>query len=516
MNVTNDMQKEIFFTWNRRQSWAIVIILSLAFIVRVAGVNTEGLWLDEIMEIHTSLCSSLSDVRARIPGDKPPLVYLELYVLTKTGLSEILLRLPSVFAGVILVGLTMALARLLYPYNPTTYLAAGVLIAFSPLSVKLSREILPYSQAGACVAMVYYSGLCWWRGGRWYWLAWSCLFASLSVWFAFQSFAPLAALGLASVFGVKIHSKNHSNYWLRPALLAGILIMSAASTIPLLSGLWAKLSDKPPWTAPPLNWSTLGFFLQKLSAGYDGSKPNSIWILFIVFALGEVLCILFRQENFISRLVFLFWLFGGLILLYGLARFQKHWIASRYLIFFISPLIIFVAGFSCRIPTFLWRQQSGRLVSYGLIVLLIVGSMPTLVSSYHSRPDFRGLAIQLAEQALPNDLVLFQHAYDEYCYAYYQMHRINDAPVSTYYQKTFPDDICPDFMERVARSKRLWIPEHVYDAYPVRPEVRAFFVGDHFNVAQGEPIPFHIETPENCLEILAPEFQPTTNRTTGF
>lgn len=127
----------------RREPSALLIILLLALLMRVAPIN-QPLWFDEAytawltrMPLREMLTATLDDVHG-------PLWYLIAGASVRVfGVTELALRLPSLVLGMLAVWLTYRLARELLGHQ-TALVAAGIM-AFNPLAVYHSGESRMYS-----------------------------------------------------------------------------------------------------------------------------------------------------------------------------------------------------------------------------------------------------------------------------------------------------------------------------------------------------------------------------------
>ena len=119
-------------------------ILLLAFLLRLWKASGTFLNLDEAMHFLAANRPSLSEAyRASLGLAHPPLLILLLNVWRRLGTSELVLRLPSVFAGTIFCWILFKwLTRLLGPVSGYVGL---ILVAFLPPFVELSSEIRQYA-----------------------------------------------------------------------------------------------------------------------------------------------------------------------------------------------------------------------------------------------------------------------------------------------------------------------------------------------------------------------------------
>jgi uncharacterized membrane protein len=122
------------------QVWFLPCLLILAAALRIFMLEQDSLWNDELNQVlfgNGSLTHTLS-------APAPPIDYLITHVMVHyVGMSEGILRLPSVLWGVLSVLTIYQLAQYLFD-KPTARLSA-ILLAITPLAVQYSREVRYYS-----------------------------------------------------------------------------------------------------------------------------------------------------------------------------------------------------------------------------------------------------------------------------------------------------------------------------------------------------------------------------------
>lgn len=135
----------------------IILILILSFIVRLINLN-QSLWLDESIEILAAKNISIFKLLTQYAiGDfHPPLYHLLLKFWGSIfGWSEISMRLPSVFFGILTVYFVYLIGKKLF--GGKYGLASATVMAVSPLAVYYSQEARMYSLATVAVtASVYF------------------------------------------------------------------------------------------------------------------------------------------------------------------------------------------------------------------------------------------------------------------------------------------------------------------------------------------------------------------------
>jgi mannosyltransferase len=130
-----------------------LLLLLIAFAVRVLSLNQQSLWFDEGWSWHLAKMP-LSDMALTTAGDRsPPLYYALLHMwIALAGESEFAMRFISVLADVATVALVIALARLLTCSRGAAF-AAGVLYALNPFAIWYAQEVRQYALVAAlCTA----------------------------------------------------------------------------------------------------------------------------------------------------------------------------------------------------------------------------------------------------------------------------------------------------------------------------------------------------------------------------
>lgn len=487
-------------------------LLVAAAVMRLIGINAEGFWFDEVMQVVRASDSTFTGLWSRIPADKPPLAFYTLWPLARVSLAESWLRLPSLLAGIASVGMIgllarSAVSRSLGGLGSAAVIAALVLAVVSPLSVKLSREVLPYSAATAWVCLAYLAAL-WARaspqatrnGGAILLVATA---TALAVWTSYQAVAALVPLGLVALaWALHEPAGGNGRDGRRTALsIAAAVLLGALSAAPLLVRLLANPLPETQWAAGPFWTDSLPLVLGGLSAGFDGAPSNPIWAAFSVLVAIGAFSAWTSQPRNDAAVALLAWLGLGLALLVGSGYAQEHWIAVRYLLFFVPPWLVLCALGAAQAAHWLRGDDvRARWIVAGCTAVLVIFSLPTLVATHSSRPDHRGLAIAIAARAQPGDMVVFQNRLDEVPYLHYRRILSSTAPSSVSVQ--LGDRENPALGERLRSASRVWVPELVYHWTPMRGEVRAFFLpADRESIRRGE-VPLRSVSPEAAAAAL--------------
>lgn len=138
----------------------LAVITLLAFALRVYRIDVASLWADEGYSVWVSAKPSLSTIWrwTRLLDARPPLYYMLLHFWMKIGDSEGILRLFSAICGTLTVPVVFGIGCILG--GRAAGLISALLLAVSPVSVHFSQEARMYSllPLAASVSML---GLAW-------------------------------------------------------------------------------------------------------------------------------------------------------------------------------------------------------------------------------------------------------------------------------------------------------------------------------------------------------------------
>lgn len=139
----------------RRIPWGLILLIWLAFALRVWRLDVQSLWYDEGYSFYLGAYLPLDEALDLTMRDiVPPLYYLLLRVWSPlTGTSEYALRALSVFFGVVAVALAARIAReLVFLSRPESRetearwagLLGAALVAIAPVFIWLSQDARMY------------------------------------------------------------------------------------------------------------------------------------------------------------------------------------------------------------------------------------------------------------------------------------------------------------------------------------------------------------------------------------
>jgi mannosyltransferase len=366
---------------------AILAILLLSFIIRLAGLNAQSIWRDEADSLRFAGSPALLTQMLTEPGHNGPLYYVLLrgwLGLVGPGLTAA--RLFSALWGTLTVALVYAVGRRLFTVSVAAL--AALLAGVSPYLVWYSQEARMYAPAlavGLLALRLLLAALK--RGGAGRWLIY-VLSAGLSLYLhlAAALLIPvhilaglltrrrliyLAALGLLLTAGPLLS-------WIIPFLLHPIVIGRApARPADMFAGLLLALTAGPSglfslWTALP------GLFLALAGAALAPAgerRPVGLALAWVLLPLAGLALLALRLPVF----------------------------SERYLIF-VAPAFCLLAARGVAALGARWRALAGLTLTATLVVC---GAGLWAQLTQPIKPDFRSAAALYRAERQPGDIVLF-------------------------------------------------------------------------------------------------------------
>ena len=133
-----------------------LVIFFLGLILRVLAANQHDFWFDEAYTYFSSSPPLPDLIQIALADNNPPIYYLLIHFILKLGSSELVLRAPSVIAGLATIFMTYVLAKAFLKKRGLALVSAA-LVASSPLAIYLSTEARPHSLAILLVTVALYS-----------------------------------------------------------------------------------------------------------------------------------------------------------------------------------------------------------------------------------------------------------------------------------------------------------------------------------------------------------------------
>jgi len=387
----------------------LLVILLLAFGVRIGGLTAQSMWRDEVDAIRFAQTSPQTLIGYFTqPGWNGPLFYLLLRPwLEVAGQGEFSARFFSLVFGTLSVALVYHLGRRWF--SPEVGGMAALWMALSPYMVWYSQELKMYALLCTLVPALF---ACYDRalecGG---WPRWTA--AVLLSWITMTTHI-IAALTLPALAGLALRPTARSKVGL-PVLG----IMAAPGLIIL------------PWIAPLL--------IQGQNIGHRFVPLNTmVWIMLQAFSRGVTVI-----GDVWPMVVAVFGLLAGTMLWprpRATADAQTGWRIAGLWIWLLLPLIgLYIIAL--RVPLFvdryliwigpafyilvargvaeLWARSRRGAAAFILLtgMFFVLGLWTQTANPIKS--DFRAAAAFVREHRRPNELVMFHISYIRYTFEYY-------------------------------------------------------------------------------------------------
>lgn len=387
-----------------RQLGVAVVILLLAFGLRVWDLGAASLWADEATSAwwaNASFDDFISDRVLPRGGNQLPLHIASLRLFPTN--NEFLLRFPSVAASVMAIAAFMTLVRHIHR-DRSMALVAGLLIATNPLHVWLSRAARPYAYFFAAVVLVSFFFLLIVQGKRTraVWIGFVVSSALVYLTHYFALFLPVAQYLLFGLYLRRLRGL------LRPWLLAqtaaglGLLILWGAQ---ILYGNPGGIGIA--WIPEP-GLADIPLTIANLLIGY--TRPASWFILVgllcasagLVLGIGHTL-----QTRSIANTFWLLLATVPLIAIFIASKVLHPLYVDRYFAEAqIGVIVLMLIG---------WWQISRPHRRYFLVTLVIMGGLlsvwQTVLSGEHEREDWRAAVDFMASDTRVGDGFVLEDPY---------------------------------------------------------------------------------------------------------
>ena len=404
-----------------QKRWLLLIVILLAFALRVYHLDTQSIWYDEGLSIQLAQQDPAQTIALSAMTDHPPLHTLLLGAWMRVaGESDFVVRYLSVFCGVLVVALTYLLGK---RYDERTGLIAAGLMAIAPLAVYYSQETRGYMLLTALILSATLAALRLISGDRrkriWFAYIASMTLALYTHYFAAFAWAAINVGWLVAVL-IAPHpalsppgrGQGEGRFkFLGLWILAQVIIL--ACFLPWLPNALAQAGSNATYFPGRVTWDTVfGETWRAFSVGEwgDMSLVGWLWLALIVFGVVASL-VIHRDARKRSTVIFsLALLIIPLVLMSGLAWLKPKF-APRYLLPSL-PAFITLASVGVTILIDGTKTRYCRWASIGVVLSLALplASIGSLIQLYTdpalARPDVRSVVqyIQSAEQ--PTDAIL--------------------------------------------------------------------------------------------------------------
>lgn len=375
---------------------ATVIILQIAYSLRVFGLTSESLWIDEGYSLALSTRSVCEIVRGAAADQHPPLYYLLLHFWLLPGRSVFHLRYLSVLIGVLSVAAVAAMGK--STLGQRVGIISTALAALSPMHIWYSQEARMY------ILLLLFTTLS--AYGTWQFFknranAWKLLFGGSILALYTHYFAVFIIMfeNLVALIWGLIRKNGRSLFeW------SAIQVLTLALFTPWLPiALHQAIHHQMNWIGPLTIgkiYSTLSWMVLGNSHAQQGAYALlfGIVVIAIVWAAQNSL----RKENR-SSFVFLGLWFAlplGIIMLISLwyPIFQ-----SKQCLILLPPLLLLIASAITELP---------KTLRWLLVAILCFSTITSLYSLYttNTKHGWREAAVYIEDNYQTGDILYFNPA----------------------------------------------------------------------------------------------------------
>ena len=503
-----------------RFDWLLVGIVVIAAVLRIATINTRGLWLDEAVTVDQTTRSLVAAIFTQVGGTHPPLFHILMhYWIGAFGLSEVALRSFGLLFGMLAIPAAYWAVRVLYTRRAG--LIAALLLAISPYHIWYSQEARMYSMMMFFgLLSVGFLALAIERNRARYWLGYfvaTLLGLFTHYFFAFLVIGQVLYFFLYEVIGTEVslgrREARRASLWhpwrvfsdvpqLAPwlgvnavmgaALLAwvewAVFFPPDNELSPLLksvSNAGLGYGQLPPSFA--VRFNDVGAMIVELVGGFHPSPVMftlvAMWPLSIyaVLSLFDYLCAMRR------RTTLLVWSASGILLVWAIGQWQGQVLASRYAMALVAPLVVLAARLLSRMP----RRMLSGVLTVAVVVSLVAWTDQSFDPANEMRYDNREAITTIVDAYKPGDVVIYEPFYVDVIFNYYLPKSIPSYGFPQYglYGRLRNDKVQlgQDLDRVVGPSRRVWVFLSFQDVSNIRGDAyntTMWFVRNGFRVKQ--------------------------------
>jgi 4-amino-4-deoxy-L-arabinose transferase-like glycosyltransferase len=381
------------------------------------------------------------------------------------GSSEVAVRFPTVFAGILLVPLVYALGRLIFPRRPEVALIGAMLAAVNPSLIWDAQDahlyaFLTLTALGSFIAFLYAMRA---RAPRVVWATF-VMSSALGLYLHYFAGFTVIAEGVIALYWIaarRLDRRTIILWILAQAAVAALFLPWLVLALPLLINF--RTEFLPPANLLEILSRTLtGYTVGRVDARVmppmvEPPTGNLLALGFLaIFLVGLVYRL--RDESIEEKLgrgVLMIYLFAPLVLIALLSVWRFPMFDERYVLFLISAFLLILArGF-----VGLRELTRQRWASAGALLFVLLASGNSLYNYFYlptfaKSPDWQGLVRHLAVEARPGD-VLVQN-YPDPALPYYLQERVPRVLLPRSSSATSAE-VSADLKRLTAKYARVWL-----------------------------------------------------------
>lgn len=419
------LRRQVSTGWTRQQYGLIAFpILMLAAALRLFAIDAHSYTNDEVFSIwlanhHPSYIIQYTTLGGQ-DATSPPLHYLLLNALLRIGDQPLIVRLPSVIAGVFIVWLTFRLALLLFDLRVA--ILSAFLVAVAPLHVALSQVARAHVLASlwALLSLYFFARLLFHERNAWNWIG--LVAATVAALWTFPTTFLIVLFQNVCVVFLWLRRRlprSTLHKWLASQFFVIILVLPA-----VLSILMAASGSISRWQTRPglqeLAKSAILFSTGDPSYGPTGITTARILSVIAIATLGALGMWLFirlghhrRPDEERRRVLFVLGAFMvPWVTIFAISQVRPIY-QERYFLFAMPPLFILLAWI-------LTRFRPVLISSVALLALLsLTGSALFIYYAEPTGEQWREAVAYMRPAYQSDDLVVISPGHYGRPFAYY-------------------------------------------------------------------------------------------------
>lgn len=404
--------------WKKKAWLILILILLLATLLRVWGIENESYWLDEAISIRQAQEKDYSATFDMVKNDVHlPLHITLLHFWVKIfGTSESSSRVLSLIFGIVGIWIFYLLTKKLY--GEKTSLVSTLIFAISPIMIYYSQEARLYSLFVLLSLASIYFFLKFIDKNDYKNLIYYGLFTLLLIYTHLFAFLLLFVQNVYILHINKYRIKKLFK-WICSQLFLFIMFL------PWIGNLLKQVSStlNTMWIPKPNMGIILKSILDLLGNKY----------ILLIFLFCIIYVILTKNYKSIERnkIVFLvLWLLVPFIIVLAYSYLISPVYHTRYVIFVIPAFFIILGMLISRI------YEKNKILSYTLLGLVIIFSFITIINQVNhvDKDDWRSVASYIKENVKENEYTFinpfyhhdpFTYYFDSECFKDYYIHSCN-------------------------------------------------------------------------------------------
>lgn len=472
----------------RRVDWWLVWFTIVGLALRLATIDTRGLWLDEALTVRQAKQSIPEIIASLSGGVHPPFFHILMhYWVSLVGTAEAPVRVFALIFGVASIPVAYWVGMRMFDLR-VARISAG-LLALWPYHIWYSQEARMYSMlmffgllSVGCLYMAME------RGGFWRWTAFwfvTTLGAFVHYFFLFLIFGEALYFIFYEVIGRELSLRRNDRP--RASLVHPLIVFSdipslgpwlvANGLVVAAMGAWSVfavfgagdnsallnsvssggLGYGQAGASFAIRFNDIGTMVTESVAGFH--SPPMMYAMVAMWPLAiYVLLLLFDLMGPMRRRTrLLLWSASGIPMVWMLGMFQGQVLTSRYFMPLLAPVLILVAA------VIAWMPDRTRkfVLAAGLVLALVAYADQSFNPNNLMRYDNRLAIGSVAAHFKPGDTIIFEPFYTDALFEYYLPKELPAYGFPQYGENGSVRDAKVEIGEDLQRvtgdSKRVWL-----------------------------------------------------------